>query len=107
MQDRYMHTPLLLSAYKTTQSMVASQRHTLNPLCLQDPHEAWSPVRDTHLNPLCLQDPHKAWSLVRDTPLILSAFKTRTKHGHRSDTPLILSAYKIHTKHGHWSETHP
>ena len=142
------HTPSLLSAYKThtkhgrqsethtplsslptrpARSMVASQRHTpLSPLCLQDPHEAWSPVRDTHpsllsaykthtkhgrqsethtplsslptrparsmvasqrhtpLSPLCLQDPHEAWSPVRDThPSLLSAYKTRTKHGRR------------------------
>ena len=42
---------------------------------------------ETH-NPLtlCLQDPHEAWSPVRRTPLSLSAYKSRTKHGHQSET---------------------
>ena len=79
------HTPLSSLPTRPTRSMVASQRHTpLSPLCLQDPHEAWSPVRDTHPSPICLQDPHEAWSPVRDThPSLLSAYKTRTKHGRR------------------------
>ena len=78
-------TPPLSSAYKTRTRR--GRRSEVSLLCLQDPNEAWSPVRDAHpLSPLptrpargvvagqrhshpsllCLQDPHEAWSPVRD-----------------------------------------
>ena len=121
------HTHPLLSAYKTrTRHGRRSETHTPSPLCLQDPHEAWSPVRDTHIlsslptrpargmvaghrhtHPL-LSDPHEAWSPVTDTHT-LSSLPTRPVRGmvagHRHTHPL-LSAYKTRTRHGRRSETH-
>ena len=56
--------------------------HTHTP-CLQDQHEAWSPVREhTHTHTPCLQDQHEAWSPVREHTH--THYKTRTKHGRRS-----------------------
>ena len=119
-------------------SMDAGQRHHT-----QDPHTSQDTTR------LCLQDPHRAWSQVRDTtrrthtPLRTphdSAYKTRTEHGRwletphagpthlsghhttlptrpaqsmvaatrRTHTPLRtphVSAYKTRTEHGRWLET--
>ena len=101
-----------LSGHRTSlptrpaQSMVAGQRrHT------QDPHTFQDTAR------LCLQDPHRAWSLVRDTtcrthtPLRtphVSAYKTRTvrdptshntAHPCLKDTVHFRSAQSIQTPH--------
>ena len=145
-------TPSLLSAYKTrTKHGRRSESHTLSPLCLQDPQEAWSPVRACHRPPLSSLPTRPARSMVAGqsrTPSLLSAYKTRTKHGRRSEshtlsplrlqdpheawspvrvahplsspptrparsmvagqsrTPSLLSAYKTRTKHGRRSESH-
>ena len=115
----------LFSAYKTrTRRGRRSETHTPSLLCLQDPHEAWSPVRDAHtlsslptrparspvrdahtLSPL---DPHEAWSPVRDAHT-LSSLPTRPARGvvagQRRTHPLF-SAYKTRTRRGRRSETH-
>ena len=84
---RRTHTPLRtphVSAYKT---------RTEHGRWLETLHAG-----PTHLSRLCLQDPHRAWSLVRDTtrrthtPLMIrtphdSAYKTRTEHGRWLETP--------------------
>ena len=99
--------PLSSPPTRPARSVVASQRRT--PPCLQDPHEAWSPVRDTR--PLSSPPTRPARSVVvgqRHTPPLLSAYKTRTKRGRRSEThtPLHLPAYKTRTKRRRRSETH-
>ena len=52
--DSGQTTPPLFSVYKTrTKHGHQSESHTLSLLRLQNPHEAWSPVRVTHsLSPL-------------------------------------------------------
>ena len=87
-------------------SMVAGKSHTPSLLCVQDPHEAWLPVRVTH--PLCLQDPHEAWS--RHTPPRLSPLCPHeawspVRACHRPLSPLCLQ-----DPHEAWSPvrvTHP
>ena len=82
------HTHPLLPAYKTrTRHGRRSQTHTPSPLCLQDPHEAWSPVRDTHtLSSLPTRPARGMVAGQRHTHPLLSAYKTRTRHGRRSET---------------------
>ena len=100
---RQTHTPHTPSAYKTRtkhghQSPVRDT-HPI-PLCLQDPHEAWSPVRDTHTpHSLCLQDPHEAWLSVRDT-------HTPYNHPVTSQRDRNTLHPLAHMKHGHQSATH-
>ena len=116
-RGRRSETLAPLSPLPTTpaRGVVAGQRHS-HPslLCLQHPHEVWSPVRDTRTplssayktrtrcgrrsethtpSLLCVQDPHEAWSPVRDTRTPLSsAYNTRTRCGRRSEThtPSVL-----------------
>ena len=56
---------------------------------MQDPHTSQDTTR------LCLQDPHRAWSLVRDT----------TRRTHTPLRTPHVSAYKTRTEHGRWLET--
>ena len=98
------HSPPLSFAYKTRMKHGRwSETHAPSFLCLQDPHEAWSPVRDTR--PLSLLPTRPARSMVagqRHSPPLSAAYKTRTKHGRRSET-LAPSLLCLQDPHEAWS----
>ena len=102
--------------------MIYTTHTSLSPLCLHDPHEAWSPVRVTHplssayiykhgrqsvTHPLPSLPTRPARSIVAgqslsQTPSLLSAYKTRTKHGRRSESH-TLSPLRLQDLHEAWS----
>ena len=103
---RRTHTPLRTphdSAYKTrtehgrchTQDSHTSQDTTR--LCLQDPHRAWSLVRDTtRRTHTPLRTPHDLPTRPAQSMVAATRRTLRTPH---------VSAYKTRTEHGHWLET--
>ena len=115
------HTPYTPSAYKTrtkhgqrhtphsplptrpTWSMVAGQRHTHSTLStyIQDPHEAWSPVRDTHSHTLHTPSDHQSET---HTPYTIS---TRPNHQSETVTPYTLYLQDPHETWSLVSHTHP
>ena len=90
------------SAYKT---VVASQVHTYPHCSAYKTHEKRGRQSDTHIRSLlCLQDSQK----VRYTHMLIALFTRPTKCGVASQihTYTHCSAYKTCTKHGHRSDTH-